>query len=145
VETSLWDFVLEQGLSGREPQDEIIAQKEEVFTNTGPRSPLMREFWAALSFGKTVFPCQDGIYLEWRRRPGFDGGLGGSSWTVEQVMMLRGRHRRYQNYFHKTPGVRSYQPQRRDSEDGGSLHGDWSQGEIRDPWARLFDHDLILA
>jgi hypothetical protein len=30
VDTSLWDFVLEQGLSGREPQQEIIALKEEI-------------------------------------------------------------------------------------------------------------------
>ena len=27
----------------------------------------------------------------WRRRPGLDGGLGGSSWSVEQVMELRAR------------------------------------------------------
>ena len=51
----------------------------------------MREFWAALSFGMTVFSCQDGRHLGWRRRPGLDGGLGGSSWTVEQVRELRAR------------------------------------------------------
>jgi len=37
----------------------------------------------------TVFTCQDGVHLGWRRRPGLDGGLGGSSWTVEQVRELR--------------------------------------------------------
>jgi hypothetical protein len=91
IDTSLWDFLLEQGLSGRETQQKIIALKEEILTKTGPRSPLMREFWAALSFGMTVFSCQDGIHLGWRRRPGLDGGLRVSSWTVEQVKVLRAR------------------------------------------------------
>ena len=90
-DTSLWDFVLEQGRSGREPQQEMIALKEEISTNTGSKSPMMREFWAALSFGMTVLSCQDGIHLGWRRRPGLDGGLGGSSWNVEQVKELRAR------------------------------------------------------
>ena len=90
-DTSLWDFVLEQGHSGREPQQEMIALKEEISTNTGSKSPMMREFWAALSFGMTVLSCQDGIHLGWRRRPGLDGGLGGSSWNVEQVKELRAR------------------------------------------------------
>jgi hypothetical protein len=76
-DTSLWDFVLEQGCSGREPQQELIALKEEISTNTGPRSPMMREFLAALSFGMNVFSCQDGIHLGWRRRLGLDGGLHG--------------------------------------------------------------------
>ena len=89
ADTCLWDFVVEQGLSGREPHQEIVALKEEIATKTGPNSPLMRDFWAALSFGMTVFSCQDGIHLGWRRRPGLDGGLGGSSWTVEQVRELR--------------------------------------------------------
>jgi hypothetical protein len=56
-DTSLWDFVLEQRRSGREPQQEMIALKEEISTNTGPRSPMMREFWAALSFGMTIISC----------------------------------------------------------------------------------------
>jgi hypothetical protein len=68
-DTSLW----------REPQQTMISLKEEVSTNTGPRSPMMRMFWAALSFGMTVLSCRDGIHLGWRRRPGLDGGLGGSS------------------------------------------------------------------
>ena len=89
-DTSLWDFV--QGCSGKEPPQTIIALKEEVSTNTGPRSPMMREFWAALSFGMTVLSCQDGIHLGWRRRPGLDGGLGGSSWNVEQVKELKIRN-----------------------------------------------------
>ena len=55
VDTCLWDFVVEQGLSGREPHQEIVALKEEIATKTGPNSPLMRDFWAALSFGMTVF------------------------------------------------------------------------------------------
>jgi hypothetical protein len=54
--------VLEQGRSGREPQQEMIALKEEIAT-TGPRSPMMREFWSALSFVMTVLSCQDGIHL----------------------------------------------------------------------------------
>jgi hypothetical protein len=33
-DTSLWDFVLEQGRSGIEPQQEMIALKEEISTNT---------------------------------------------------------------------------------------------------------------
>jgi hypothetical protein len=33
-DTSLWDFVLEQGLSGREPEQEIIAPKEETKIST---------------------------------------------------------------------------------------------------------------
>jgi hypothetical protein len=41
-DTSLWDFVLKQGRSGREPQQEMIALKEEISTNTGPRSPMIR-------------------------------------------------------------------------------------------------------
>ena len=32
VDTCLWDFVVEQGLSGREPHQEIVALKEEIFT-----------------------------------------------------------------------------------------------------------------
>ena len=83
--------MVEQGLSGREPHQEVVALKEEISTKTGPNSPLMRDFWAALSFGMTVFSCQDGIHLGWRRRLGLDGGLGGSSWTVEQVRELRAR------------------------------------------------------
>jgi hypothetical protein len=51
----------------------------------------MREFWAALSLGMTVFSCQEGIHLGWRRRPGLDGVLGGSSWTVNQVKEIRVR------------------------------------------------------
>jgi hypothetical protein len=39
----------------------------------------------------TVLSCEDSIHLGWRRRPGLDGGLGGSSWNVEQVKELRGR------------------------------------------------------
>jgi hypothetical protein len=85
------DTSLEQGLSVREPQQEIIALKEEILTKSGPRYPLMSEFWAALSFGMTVFSCQHGIHLGWRRRPGLDGGLRGSSWTVDQVKELRAR------------------------------------------------------
>jgi hypothetical protein len=69
----------------------MIALKEEISTNTGPRSPMMREFWEALSFGMTVLSCQDGIRLGWRRRLGLDGGLGGSSWNVGQVKELRSR------------------------------------------------------
>jgi hypothetical protein len=84
-DTRVWDFVLEQGRSGREPQQELIALKEEISTNTGPRSPMMREFWAAITFGMIVFSCQDGIHLGWRRRPELDRGLGGSSWNVKQV------------------------------------------------------------
>jgi hypothetical protein len=51
-ETSLWDFVLEQGRSGREPQQELISLKEEISANTGPRCPMMREFWAAWALTK---------------------------------------------------------------------------------------------
>ena len=79
-DTSLWDFL--QGLSGREPLQELVALKNEILTKTGPHSPIMKEFWAALSFGMTAFSCQDRIHLGWRRRPGLDGGLGGSSWTL---------------------------------------------------------------
>ena len=32
-DTSLWDFVLEQGHSGREPQQEMIPLKEEISTS----------------------------------------------------------------------------------------------------------------
>ena len=49
----------------------------------------------------------------WRKRLGLDVGLGGSSWILEQVKELR---------------AGNYQPQGRDSEDGGSLHGNWPQG-----------------
>ena len=79
VDTSIWDFVLKQGLSGREPLQELVALRNEILTNTGPKSPLLKEFWAALSFGMTVFSCQDHIHLGWRRRPGLNGGLGGYS------------------------------------------------------------------
>jgi hypothetical protein len=95
-DTSLWDFVLEQGRSGREPQQEMIALKEEISTNTDPLPPMMREFCAALSFGMTVLSCRDGIYLGWRRRPGLDGGLGGSSWNVEE---LRACHQASKTHF----------------------------------------------
>jgi hypothetical protein len=47
----------------------------------------------------TVFSCQDGIHLGWRRRPGLDRGLGGSSWNVEQVKELRARLWGSQIYF----------------------------------------------
>jgi hypothetical protein len=86
VDTGLWAFVL---ASGRDVERRIAALQKEIHTRTGPRSPLMREFWAALSLGMTVFSCQDGVHLGWRRRPGLDAGLGGSSWTVEQVRELR--------------------------------------------------------
>ena len=105
LDTCLWDFVVEQGLSGREPHQEIVALKEEISTKTGPNSPLMRDFWAALSFGMTVFSCQDGIHLGWRRRPGLDGGLGGSSWTVEQVRELRARLWACQTDFRERLGI----------------------------------------
>ena len=91
VDTSLWDYVEKQGLSGRVPLQKLVALKNEILTKTGPHSPIMKEFWAALSFGMTAFSCQDRIHLGWRRRPGLDGGLGGSSWTLEQVMELRAR------------------------------------------------------
>ena len=58
-------------------------EQQEIFTKTRPRSPPMH--------GIYVFSCQDGIHLGWRRRPGLDGGLGGSSWTVEKVRELRDR------------------------------------------------------
>ena len=41
--------------------------------------------------GMNVFSCQDGIHLGWKRRPGLDEGLGGSSWNVEQLKELRAR------------------------------------------------------
>ena len=93
VDTCLWDFVVEQGLSGREPHQELVALKDEISTKTGPESQLMQEFWAALSLCITVFSRQDGLHLGWRRGLeglGFgDGGPGGSKWTVEQVLALR--------------------------------------------------------
>jgi hypothetical protein len=123
---SLWDFVLEQGRSGREPKQELISLKEKISANTGPRSPMMREFWAALSFGMTVFSCQDGIHLGWRRRPGLDGGLGGSSWNVEQVKELRLYLWGSKIYFTACLGSRvtSLQAEKRRKEEGGNMHGD---------------------
>jgi hypothetical protein len=47
----------------------------------------------------TVLSCQDGIHLGWRRRPGLDGGLGGSSWNVNQVKELRARLWASKAYF----------------------------------------------
>jgi hypothetical protein len=42
-----------------------------------------------------------------------------------------------QNLLHIVPWERGYQPPSREKEDGGNMHGDWSQREIRDSWARL--------
>jgi hypothetical protein len=134
--TSLWDYVLEQGRSGREPQQEMIALKEEISTNNGPKSPMMREFWAALSFGMTFLSCQDGIHLGWRRRPGLDGGLGGSSWNVESEG-AQSPSLGLQNFLHRVLWGRGYQHPSRENEDGGNMHGDWFQREIRDTRARL--------
>ena len=74
LDTSLWDFVVEQGLSGREPHQELVVLKDDIFTTTGPNSPLMREFWAVLSLCVTVFSRQDDIHLGWRRKAGVEGG-----------------------------------------------------------------------
>ena len=49
------------------------------------------------------------------------------------------------NWLHRALGERVHQPQGRVNEDGGHLHGDRSQDEIWDPWARLLGFDLILA
>ena len=50
----------------------------------------MREFWAALSLCITVFSRQDGLHLGLRRGQDFgDEALGGSLWTVDQVLNLR--------------------------------------------------------
>ena len=42
VDTSLWDFVVKQGLSGREPPQELVALKNEILTKTGPKSPITK-------------------------------------------------------------------------------------------------------
>ena len=91
MDTCLWDFVVEQGLSGREPHQELVALKNEISTKTGPESQLMREFWAALSYYLAVISRQDGLHLGWRRLGDgdWDGVAGGTSLTVEQVMALR--------------------------------------------------------
>ena len=84
------DYVVEQGLSGRDPYRNLAALKKEIQAKTGPKSQLMREFWAALSFRVTVISRQDGLHLGLRE--GWDWGdevPGGSLWTVEQVLDLR--------------------------------------------------------
>jgi hypothetical protein len=43
----------------------------------------------------------------------------------------------YQNLLHKVPWERSYHPPRKEKEDGGNVHGDRSQREIRYPRAQL--------
>jgi hypothetical protein len=89
-ETQLWKFVIFRRIVQEECQ-ELYTIKEEIYAKSNPNSPLRREFWAALSLGMTVFPCQDRLHLGWRRRNGADGGLGGSAWTVEQIRELRAR------------------------------------------------------
>ena len=99
LDTCHWDYVVEQGLSGRDPYRDLAALKDEITAKTGPKSQVMREFWAALSLCITVFSRQDGLHLGWRRGawvlddgvPGgsSDGVPGGSLWTVEQVHSLR--------------------------------------------------------
>ena len=88
-DTSLWDYVVEQGLGLRDPYRDLVALKSEIEAKTGPKSQQMREFWAALSFRVTVISRQDGLHLGLRE--GWDWGEvpGGSSWTVEQVEDLR--------------------------------------------------------
>ena len=77
--TSLWDYVVEQGLSGRDPYRDLVALKKGIETKTGPKSQLMREFWAAISLCVTVFSRQDGLHLGLRRGQDFgDETQGGS-------------------------------------------------------------------
>ena len=89
-DTSLWDYVVEQGLSGRDPYRDLVALNKEIEAKTGPDSEVMREFWAALSLCITVFSRQDGLHLGFRRGVGSfgDEAPGGSIWTVEQVLIL---------------------------------------------------------
>jgi hypothetical protein len=78
VDTNLW--LLTKG-SGRDLHQEIVALHQEILAKTVASFPLMKEFWAALALGMTLFKRQDGVHLGWRGRPGFDGGLGGAPWT----------------------------------------------------------------
>ena len=89
-DTSLWDYVVEQGLALRDPYLDLVALNKEIEAKTGPKSEEMREFWAALSLCITVFSRQDGLHLGFRRGVGSfgDEAPGGSIWTVEQVLIL---------------------------------------------------------
>ena len=87
LDTCLWDLVVEQGLSGRKPHQELVALKDEILTKTRPESQLMRDFWAALSLCLAVISRLDGLHLGQRRLG--DGVAGGTSLTVEQVKALR--------------------------------------------------------
>jgi hypothetical protein len=89
-ENQLWKFVKCQRM-WQEDFQELYTIKEEIYAKSNPISPLRREFWAALSLGMTVFPCQDRLHFGWRRRNGSDGGLGSSAWTVDQIRELRAR------------------------------------------------------
>jgi len=91
-DTSLWDYVVEQGLALRDPYRDLVALNKEIEAKTGPESEVMREFWAALSLCITVFSRQDGLHLGFRRGVGSFGNdaPGGSLWTVEQVDTLGG-------------------------------------------------------
>jgi hypothetical protein len=70
------------------------------------------------TFGMPVLSCQDGIHLGWRRRPWLDGGLGGSSWNVDQVKELRARLWTF-TYFKECIGreVTSLQAEKRRTEE----------------------------
>jgi len=65
-DTSLWDYVVEQGLALRDPYRDLVALNKEIKTKTRPKSQEMREFWAALYLCITVFFRQDGLHLGWR-------------------------------------------------------------------------------
>jgi hypothetical protein len=92
--------------------------------SAGNDSPKRRSFYqpwtkiSASSFGMTVLSCQDGIHLRWRRRPGLDRGLGGSSWNVDQVKELRARLWASKAYFTESLGeeVTSLQAEKRRTE-----------------------------
>ena len=63
LDTCLWDYDVEQGLSFTAPYRDLVALYEEVTAKTGPKSQKTREFWAVLSLCITVFSRQDGLHL----------------------------------------------------------------------------------